>query len=232
MSVEQLGPYILALTGNCFPLGEASLALGGFATLRPGWPVCYLGCGGGTLLLLLARREPSLFLTGIERMPGPAETARRNLAQNGLSGRIITGDLRDRALLPNEGFSLAVSNPPYFPVDSGRSAGPHRSEETCTLDELCAAANRILRTGGRFALVHRPERLCDLLAALRAHRLEPKRLRFAAHDASSAPSAVLVEAVKNGRPGLAVLPTLLRQVPSGAQPQQEAVEGVEAQSLG
>ena len=180
--------------------------------------MCDLGCGGGTLLLLLARREPSLSLTGIERLPGPAETARRNLAQNGLSGRIVTGDLRDRSLLPNEGFSLAVSNPPYFPVDSGRSAGPCRSEETCTLDELCAAANRILPTGGRFALVHRPERLCDLLCALRAHRLEPKRLRFTAHDAAASPSAVLVEAVKNGRPGLEVLPPLLRQLPAGMQP--------------
>ena len=218
MSVESLSPYTLTLTEDCFPLGEDSLALASFATLRPGWPVCDLGCGGGTLLLLLARREPSLSLTGIERLPGPAETARRNLAQNGLSGRIVTGDLRDRSLLPNEGFSLAVSNPPYFPVDSGRSAGPCRSEETCTLDELCAAANRILPTGGRFALVHRPERLCDLLCALRAHRLEPKRLRFTAHDAAASPSAVLVEAVKNGRPGLEVLPPLLRQIPAGMQP--------------
>ena len=218
MSVESLDPYTLTLTEGCFPLGEDSLALGAFATLRPGWAVCDLGCGGGTLLLLLARREPSLSLMGIERLPGPAETARRNLAQNGLSGRIVTGDLRDRSLLPNEGFSLVVSNPPYFPVDSGRSVDPCRSEETCTLDELCAAANRILPTGGRFALVHRPERLCDLLCALRAHRLEPKRLRFTAHGAAFSPSAVLVEAVKNGRSGLEVLSPLLRQLPAGIQP--------------
>ena len=84
MSVESLGPYTLTLTEHCFPLAEDSLALASFATLRPGWPVCDLGCGGGTLLLLLARREPSLSLTGIERLPGPAETARRTLAQRGL----------------------------------------------------------------------------------------------------------------------------------------------------
>ena len=65
------------------------------------------------------------------------------------------------------------------------------------------------QNGGRFALVHRPERLTDLLCALRAARLEPKRLCFLQHDAAHPPSAVLVEAVKNGRPGVEVLPVRL-----------------------
>lgn len=209
MTTEQLGPYTLVLPDGCFPLGEDSLALGDFATVRPGWRVCDLGCGGGTLLLLLARREASLSLAGVELDPEAAEAARDNLARNGLAGDVLTGDLRGR-LLPNEGFDLAVSNPPYFPVRSGASAGAARSEEACTLDELCAAANRALRTGGRFALVHRPERLTDLLCALRAHRLEPKRLQFLAHGPDTPPFAVLAEAVKNGGPGLEALATRFR----------------------
>lgn len=210
MTTEQIGPYILVLTEGCFPLGEDSLALGDFAPVRPGAAVCDLGCGGGTLLLLLARREPSLRLTGVELDGNAAQAARENLARNGLRGTILTGDLRDKALLPNEGFALAVSNPPYFSKGSGASGGAARSEEACTLDQLCAAANRLLRTGGRFALVYRPERLTDLLCALRTHRLEPKRLQLLAHGPERAPSAVLVEAVKNGGPGLAVLPVKFR----------------------
>lgn len=206
MTTEQIGPYTLTLTDDCFPLGADSLALGAFATVRPNQRVCDLGCGGGALLLLLARREPSLHLTGIELFPGPAQAARDNLARNGLSGEIVTGDLRERNLLPNEGFALVVSNPPYFPENAGPSGGAARCEETCTLDELCAAANRLLPTGGRFALVCRPERLAELMCILRAHRLEPKRLRMAAHSPERAPFAVLVESVKNGRPGLEVLP--------------------------
>lgn len=204
MSVEQLGPFTLVLPDGCFPLGEDSLALGEFASLRPGWRVCDLGCGGGTLLLLLARRERDLSLTGVELDGSAAEAARANLARNGLAGEIVTGDLR-RSGLPNEGFDLAVSNPPWFALGAGASAGAERSEEAVTLDGLCAAANRLLRTGGRFALVYPPARLCDLFCALREHRLEPKRLQFLAHGPEFPPSAALVEGVKNGRPGLEVL---------------------------
>lgn len=210
MSVEQLGPFTLLLPDGCFPLGEDSLALGDFAPVKPGVRVCDLGCGGGTLLLLLARREPSLLLTGVELDAAAAQCARDNLARNGLNGTVLTGDLRDRGLLPNEGFALALSNPPWFSSRSGASGGPARSEETCTLDELCAAANRLLKTGGRLCLVHRPQRLVDLLCTLRARRLEPKRLQFLAHGPDAPPSAVLVEAAKNGAPGLEVLPARMR----------------------
>lgn len=210
MTTEQLGPFTLVLSGGCFPLGEASLALGGFATVRPGWRVCDLGCGGGTLLLLLARREGSLSLTGVELDPEAARCARENLARNGLAGEIVTGDLRTRGLLPNEGFDLAVSNPPWFALGSGTAAGAARSEEALTLDGLCAAVRRLLRTGGRFALVYPPARLCELFCTLRSHRLEPKRLQFLAHAAGAPPSAALVEAVKNGRPGLEVLGQFMR----------------------
>lgn len=209
MTTEQLGPFTLILSDGCFPLGEASLALGDFAALRPGWRVCDLGCGGGTLLLLLARREGSLSLTGVELDPEAARCARENLARNGLAGEIVTGDLRQKAL-PNEGFDLAVSNPPWFALGSGTAAGAARSEEALTLDGLCAAVRRLLRTGGRFALVYPPARLCELFCTLRSHRLEPKRLQFLAHAAGAPPSATLVEAVKNGRPGLEVLGQLMR----------------------
>lgn len=204
MSTEQLGPFTLVLTRGCFPLGEDSLALGDFATLRPGWRICDLGCGGGTLLLLLARRERSLSLTGVELDPDAARAARENLARNGLTGEIVTGDLQKLPLL-NEGFDLAVSNPPWFSLSSGKTAGAARSEEFLTLDGLCAAVNRLLKTGGRFALVYPPARLCELLCTLRAHRLEPKRLQFLAHDPGVSPFAALVEGVKNGKPGLEVL---------------------------
>ena len=206
MKTEYLGSYTLSLDQHCFPLGSDSLALGSFATLRSGWRVCDLGCGGGTLLLLLARREPTLSLTGVELDENAARCARDNLSTNGLSGEIFHADLREKGLLPNEGFELVISNPPYFPLRSGISGGAARSEETCTLEELCAAANRLLKTGGHFALVHRPDRLTDLLCTLRAHKLEPKRLQFVAHSPEHTPSAVLLEAVKNGGPGLDILP--------------------------
>lgn len=207
---ERLGRYTLLLTEDCFPLGGDSLALGRFATVRRGWKVCDLGCGSGVLGLLLLDREASLSCTGVELSPAAADTARRTFAQNDLDVPVVTGDLRDRKLFPANAFDLVVSNPPWFPAGAGKSGGPARSEESCTLAELCAAAGYLTRPGGRFALVHRPERLPDLFAALRACGLEPKRLALIQHGPSSPPSAALVEAVRQGRPGLEVLPTLLQ----------------------
>lgn len=200
---EQLGPYSLTWDDGVFPLGGDALALGDFAPVRPGWQVCDLGTGSGVLLLLLARRAEGLSLTGIDIDPLSARIARENLAANGLAGEVVTGDLRT-APLPAGGFDLVVSNPPYFPVGSGKSSGPARSEESCTLEELCAAAGRLTKNGGRFALCHRPERLTDVLCALRAHGLEPKRLRLVSHGPEHPPSLLLVEAVRQGKPGLSI----------------------------
>ena len=198
---EQLGPYTLTWPDGVFPLGQDTLALGGFATVRPGWRVCDLGTGSGALLLLLARRQGKLSLHGVELDPLAARTARENLEQNGLEGTIVQEDLR-RAPLSAGGFDLVVSNPPYFPLGSGTSGGAARSEEQCSLTELCAAAGRLTRNGGRFALCHRPERLVDLFVALRAASLEPKRIQLLQHSSSHPPYCVLVESIRQGRPGL------------------------------
>ncbi|MCI8303279.1 MAG: methyltransferase [Lawsonibacter sp.] len=205
VKTEQLGPYVLSWPSGVFPLGGDALALGEFALVKPGQRVCDLGTGSGVLLLLLARRAERLSLTGIDINPLSARIAQENLEVNRLSGRILCGDLRT-APLPAGGFDLAVSNPPYFPVGSGKSGGPARSEESCSLDELCAAASRLVKNGGRFALCHRPERLADVLCTLRAHSLEPKRLKLVSHGPGHPPSLLLAEAVRQGRPGLVIEP--------------------------
>lgn len=203
VKTEQLGPYTLSWPGEVFPLGGDALALGDFASVKPGQRVCDLGTGSGALLLLLARRAEGLSLTGIDIDPLAARTARENLERNGLSGEIVAGDLR-KASLPAGGFDLVISNPPYFPAGGGTSGGPARSEELCTLEELCAAAGRLVKNGGRFSLCHRPERLADVICALRAHNLEPKRLRLISHGPGYPPSLLLIEAARQGRPGLRV----------------------------
>jgi tRNA1(Val) A37 N6-methylase TrmN6 len=205
-SQEFLGSYTLTQSDDYFKLGRDSVLLAAFATLRPGWQVCDLGCGVGSLLLLLSQREEKLDRTGIELNPGAAELARRNLAANQLPGTVLTGDLRDRTLLPGDRFHLVVSNPPYFRAGSGKSGGMARMDDTCSVEELCQAAGRLVRTGGRFALVYRPERLAELFAALAQARLTPKRMQLLSYHREKAPYAVLVEAVKEGGPGLDILP--------------------------
>lgn len=205
-----------------FPPGTDSFLLSAYPGLRRGARVCDLGCGTGLLGLLLLRREPSLHITGIELDPAAAALARKNADANALSAQwnVLTADLRDPAELPARGFDLAVSNPPYFPPGSGflprqKALQPARAELKCTLEDLCRTAVRLLRWDGRLCLVYRPERLTDLLCALRGSGLEPKRLRFVEPRAGAAPSLVLAEAVRGGKPGVRLEPPLLLQNADG-----------------
>ena len=114
---------------------------------------------------------------------------------------------------------MCVANPPYFPPHTGRvaegSRGTARSETACAFDQLCTAAAYLLRSGGRFCLVHRAERTAELMDVLRRHRLEPKVLRFVQKDAQTPPRLVLLSCRRHGGAGLAVHTPLLLQADGG-----------------
>ncbi len=207
--------YRMQSAASQFALSTDSMVLADFAALKPGQRVCDLGCGCGALGLLLLAREESLDITGIELQPQAAQLARENAARNGLSQfHVLCGDLREyRALLPANGFDVVISNPPYYPAGQGARCKSEalaiaRSELFCPLPELLACAAWCLRFGGRFFLVHKPERLTDLLAGLRACRLEPKRLQFVRHHPAADVSLVLIEARAGAKAGLSLLPDL------------------------
>ena len=204
--LEQLGPYQLEQRPGVFPLGSDTLALGRFSTVRKGWRVCDLGTGSGVLLLLLAAREPQLELFGLDQDPAAAALAQDNLRRNGLDGQIWTGSWSQTPFPPGS-FDLVVSNPPYYAPGSGKDGGPARMERE-ELDALCRAAARLLRNGGRFALSFPTQRMVDLLEAMRRWDLEPKRLKLLSHTPTKPPYALLAEGVRQGKPGLQVLPCL------------------------
>lgn len=217
LKCENLGGYAYRWDDGCFPLSADSLALGEFCTLKPGQKVLDLGCGAGLLLLLAARREPDLSLFGVELDPHAAALARENLKENGLAGIVLTADFA-QADLPGD-FDLALSNPPWYPENAGAEGGAGRMERRA-LPELCAVAAKALKSKGRLALCCPAQRLVDLLIALRGAGLEPKRLQFCRHRPGKKPSAVLVEAVKGGRPGLDILPDLLQEKESIDRPEE------------
>lgn len=210
--------------GSAFPLSTDSVLLAYFAAQSAAKRILDLGCGAGALCVLLRAARSAAEIGGVELNPEAAALCRENFKANGLDpARVVTGDLREYRTFWGAGrFDLVVSNPPYFPRKSGaaspdgaRSAA--RCERECTLDELCAASAYLCRNGGAFALVHRPERLCEIFRALSAHGLEPKRLRFVHYTAAHAPSLVLVEARRGGRPGLDVEKPLILRDESGGE---------------
>lgn len=224
--IEQLwGGLQMQYGAEQFRLSTDSMLLADFCAPAPGGTVCDLGCGCGSVSLLLCGKYPALRVTGIELQPSAAALAQENAAQPALCGRfrVVCGDLREhRALLPHSSFDAVVSNPPYYRVGSGKAAASEllaaaRTEQSCTLDDLCACAAWLLKSGGRFFVVHKPERLADLIFSLRTHRLEPKRLRLVRHRALGAVSLVLLEARLDGRPGLSFDPDLFLQNPDGSE---------------
>ena len=193
-----------------FPPGTDAFVLGDFASAKPRQQVCDLGAGTGLIGLLLLARVPSLRLHNVELQAASIRLAEKTAAINHLDVTQHLADLRHlEGILPAGQFDLVVSNPPYFPPGSGPSAQRSarqlaRSEETCTLDDLCRCAGRLLRWGGALAVVHRPQRLCDLMEAMRRHGIEPKRMRLVQHSPQSMPSLVLLEGRRGGKPELSV----------------------------
>lgn len=206
--------------GGAFPITTDSVLLADFVRAKPGRAV-ELCSGAGLISLLLLTREPRLSIDCVELDPEASAAAERNFAENGLgeSTRALCLDIRaHRAALPHAAYGLAVCNPPYFAEGSGRaseSMAVARSEAGCTLSDVVTAAAWCLRTGGAFCIVHRPERLAELLALMGGAGLEPKRLRLVQHRLEKQPSLALVEGRKGARPGLEVLTTLILTGPDG-----------------
>ena len=195
-----------------FRLSTDSVLLAYFAKNVRAKKAVDLGCGAGIISALLAWNNPEICVDGVEIASQAASLARQNAELCGLNARIniVEGDLRRyRELFKAGEYDLCVSNPPYFAQGRGKlstNAGmiAARSEEFCTLDDICEAAGYLTRWGGTFTLVHKPERLAEIFSALSNTGFEPKRMRFVQHKAASQPSIVLIESRRGGNPSLAV----------------------------
>ena len=185
------------------------------------------GCASGAISLMLAMKNEKVHVTGIEIQSDVAELAVINAGNNGLSDRVkfITGDLRDKNLLPREYFDVLVINPPYESINASRqSPDPSKSsariEISCTPDDVAELAFRVLKSNGRLFAVFKSERFDVFMSTMRAHRIIPKRLKpvYAKRDSNSA--VFLIECVKNAGDGLSILPPLFVRDDEGVYTQE------------
>jgi tRNA1Val (adenine37-N6)-methyltransferase len=201
--------------GYRFSLDAALLA--GLTDLRAGERVADLGTGCGIVSLILACRFPQVLLVGVESQPTLAALAERNVLENGLSGRIAILAEQMQNLdrhFPRESFAVVVSNPPYRPLGSGRlnpvaERAIARHELQGSLELVARTADYLLPAGGRLALIYPAWRLVHLCCLLRSHRLEPKSLRLIHSLPGEEARLVWVEARKNSREELKILPPLM-----------------------
>ena len=198
--------YTLDLTGG-FPLSTDSMVLADFVRLPKNARVLDLGACCGTLGLLLCARREDCAVTGLE-LEGNAHTAAvENIRRNGLQARMesICADLRQ---LPKEftgRFDCCVSNPPYFSGGPAALRTPlARREDCCAPEELFSSAAAALKFGGDFFLVHKPERLAELIARGSEVNLEAKRLLLLRHREDSPIALICLQFRKGGKPGLII----------------------------
>lgn len=197
----------------------------------PGDRLIEAGCGAGAVLMQIAARRPDVLLTGLERDAAAARLAGENAALNGVAARtaVVEGDVAAgfRALAQPP-FDWAVSNPPFFD-DPGALRAPGEGKRGAWMADDGLAAwtgflSKAVREGGRIVIIHRADRLADLLSLL-----APKAGSFAVrpiHPYADAPAKrVLVQATKTGKAPLRLLPPLVLHDRSGAKhtPEAEAI---------
>ncbi len=173
-----------------------------------------LGGGTGIISMLLLTRGKTEKVDCIEVQAEFAELISRNAEHNGLTGRLnaVNADIRNYA--PELECELVFSNPPYMKVGSGKSnlsdkKNTARHEVMGNIDDFCKSGAKMLKYGGTFAVVYRPDRLTELLSSMHEARLEPKRMTFVHANADTAPSMVLIDAKKGGKCGLRVTKPLI-----------------------
>lgn len=189
-----------------FCFGIDAVLLADFAKTRRKDKVADLGTGNGIIPLLMYGRYEPVHITGVEIQSEVVEMARRSIKLNNLEDRIdiFEGDIKSCYKELDAGrFDVVVSNPPYKKADTGLLSpldqkAISRSEVLIDIDSLARSAYMLLKNGGRFCMIHRPERLKDIILALEKNRFNPKRIRFVQPNYDKAPTMVLVEAAKNG----------------------------------
>lgn len=212
--------------GFCF--GMDAVLLAAFATerIRAGLAVD-LGTGSGVIPLLAHARRPGLSFDAVEIQPEMADMAARTMRLNGVedSIRVRCLDVREATRsLGHERYRLAVSNPPYggageglLSPDAQRRMARHAVQ--ADIDDFCRAAGGLLQNGGRFAVIFPAPRLLALMDAMRAGRVEPKRVRMVHPRWGSAPNLALVEGIKAAKPALLFMPPLYIRDESGRETQ-------------
>ncbi|MBD8071033.1 tRNA1(Val) (adenine(37)-N6)-methyltransferase [Bacillus sp. PS06] len=199
-----------------FSLDTVLLAKFAYVPIQKG-KVIDLCTGNGVIPLLLSLRSKSE-ITGVEIQEKIYDMAQRSVQYNQLEDRIqlIHGDLKDMPSRLGHGkFDVVTCNPPYFqtPGKDEMNKNEHlaiaRHEIYCTLEDVIRVSSQLVKQGGKVALVHRPGRLLDILTLMRAHRLEPKRMRFVYPKEGKEANTLLIEGIKDGKPDLKILPPLI-----------------------
>lgn len=214
---EKLSDDIYVCASENHRFGTDAFLLSDFSEYKKKDIVCDLGTGCGIIPLIMARSDMHpCQIYAVDIQQNAIEQLEAGLEKSRGTDFIkpVCADLKvlwDNA--PLEKCSLVTCNPPYKAADAGMeslipSQRIARHEILCNIDDVCKAASQLLKFGGRLCLCNRPERLADVITAMKNNNIEPKKIKFVSKSPAHAPWLFLIEGKKGSKPFLKILPPL------------------------
>lgn len=227
----QCGGYRIIQRADGFRFGTDAVLLSHFAAPRRNERAVDLGCGNGVIAILMAAHRSDIQVDGVEIQPEVADMAARSVAMNALADRVRIHNMDMRSAHTALGcgqMSLAVCNPPYHKSadPSAKDAGARiaRQMNDLSVSDVARTASRLLKYGGRFCVIYPAPRALEMMDAMQAANLAPKRVQTVHARADRAPKLMLIEAVKGGGSMLHWLePLILYDADGGHSAQWHAI---------
>ncbi len=194
---------------SLFCFGTDSVLLANFAKPNKNALILDIGTGNGIIPLLLTAKVYAKKIIGIEVQKRSYSLAKKNVALNSLDElvEIIEGDINDNTIFKGNTFDYITCNPPYKPLGGGiinpdDALKIARHEVLCTLSDIVRQSSRILKPSGKLSMVHKPERMAELIYTFKEYGIEPKRIQTVSSKEGLPPCLILLEGSKGGNPGL------------------------------
>lgn len=210
--IDDLGinGYRLIQDTDLFCFGTDSVLLSDFARVRPGSRVADLCTGNGIIPVLLCAKYKPSSVVAVELQEPSYNLACRNVELNGLQDviEVINDDVKNyREHFPCGSFDVITCNPPYMPAKSGfvnpdDKKAIARHEIMINIRDIISVAAGMLKFGGHLYMVHRADRLCDIICAMREYKMEPKRMCFIHPSPDKAPGLILIDGMMGANPSL------------------------------
>lgn len=194
-----------------------SVLLCNFATINKNTKKIIDFCTGNAPIPLMLSQKTSANIIGVELQKEIYELADKSVKINNLEDKIkiLNMNVKDLAnIYETDTFDLITCNPPYFKVSEKSNFNDNiikttaRHEIEINLEDIFSIARKILKNNGNISLVHRPERLIEIIETMKKNNIEPKKIQFVYPKYNSESNIVLIEGTKNGNPGLKILPPL------------------------
>ena len=214
-TIEKLNDRIHVCVSPEHRFGTDAFLLANFANARKKDLVCDLGTGCGIIPMIMSKENKPKKIYGIDIQPQAIEQFQLSVEHSTLENEVIPklGDLRHLTDLEFGQFDIVTCNPPYKANNAGilselTAEQIARHEVLCVIDDVCRAAKKLLKYGGKLCICQRPERLADVITAMKENDIEPKLLRFISKTPEQAPWLFLIEGKKSSKPFMKVMPNL------------------------